>query len=132
MELKPGELITEVRIPLPEADERLRLYKVSRRRDLDIASFTAAVRIRLEDGVIADAKIAFGAVGPTVIRAERTEQFLMGQPFTKAVMTAAGEEAVDEVAPISDVRGSTDYRLQLTRNILLKFYHQNAAPALPA
>ena len=47
LDLRPGELIAEVRIPLPAADELLRLYKVSRRRDLDIATFTAAIRMRL-------------------------------------------------------------------------------------
>ena len=63
-DLRPGELITQVRMPLPADDELLRLYKVSRRRDLDIASFTAAIRMRLDGDTIADAAIAFGAVGP--------------------------------------------------------------------
>ena len=64
-DLQPGELIAQVRIPLPADDELLRLYKVSRRRDLDISSFTAAIRMRLDGDSIADAAIAFGAVGPT-------------------------------------------------------------------
>ena len=52
LDLRPGELITRVRIPLPADDELLRLYKVSRRRDLDIASFTAAIRLRLDGETI--------------------------------------------------------------------------------
>jgi xanthine dehydrogenase small subunit len=121
-DLKRGELITCVRIPLPVDGELLRLYKVSRRRDLDIASFTAAIRLRLDGDTIADAKIAFGAVGPTVIRARRTEVFLRGQRFDEATMLAAGDVAISEITPISDVRGAKDYRYQLARNILLKFY----------
>jgi xanthine dehydrogenase small subunit len=144
LDLKPGELITQVRIPLPQPDDILRLYKVSRRRDLDIAGFTAAIRLRLSpplpkgdpgytpsefngDGkadIIARASIALGAVGPTVLRARRTEKFLLGKPLTEEVMQAAGDIVVDEITPITDVRGAADYRRQLARNVLLKFYHQ--------
>jgi xanthine dehydrogenase small subunit len=127
LELQPGELIVEVRIPLPAEDELLRLYKVSRRRDLDISGFTAAVRMRLDGDVIQQASIAFGAVGPTVLRAKQTERFLVGEPLTLETMQTAGDIAVSEVAPIDDVRGSADYRRQLTRNVLLKFYHQTQA-----
>ncbi len=124
LDLEPGELLTRVIVPLPKEDELLRLYRVSRRRDLDIASFTAAIRLRLDGNSIGTVRIAYGAVGPTIIRALQTEDFLRGQPFTEATMRRAGELAVDEVSPISDVRGSADYRYQLTRNVLLKFYHE--------
>jgi xanthine dehydrogenase small subunit len=129
--LWPGELIVRVRVPLPAPGELLRLYKVSRRRDLDIASFTAAIRLRMDGELIDEAAIAFGAVGPTVIRARETEAFLRGQPLDEDTMRAAGDVAVGEIAPISDVRGAADYRYQLTRNILLKFYHETQTMALP-
>ena len=124
VDLLPGELIATIRVPLPSEDQLLRLYKVSRRRDLDISSFTAAILMKLHDDVIARATVAFGAVGPTIIRARKTEGFLQGKPFTEQTMRDAGEIAIDEVTPISDVRGSADYRYQLTRNILLKFYFE--------
>ncbi|BBO32709.1 xanthine dehydrogenase small subunit [Lacipirellula parvula] len=124
LELKPGELITEVRIPLPAESELLQLYKVSRRRDLDISGFTAAVRMQLDGDAIKQASIAFGAVGPTVMRARQTERFLVGEPLTLETMQTAGDIAVNEVTPIDDVRGSAEYRRQLTRNVLLKFYYQ--------
>lgn len=123
-DLRPGELISRIRVPLPADDELLKLYKVSRRRDLDIASFTAAIRLRLDGGTISRAAIAFGAVGPTVIRARKTEAFLQGRELTEQTMREAGEIAVTEVTPISDVRGSAEYRYQLTRNILMKFWHE--------
>jgi xanthine dehydrogenase iron-sulfur cluster and FAD-binding subunit A len=109
---------------------------VSRRRDLDIAGFTAAFRFQVdEDGAIASAAIALGAVGPTVIRPREVERFLVGRSFTADTMQAAGDMALDEISPISDVRGGADYRRQLARNAFLKFYHQTieeipaAAPA---
>jgi xanthine dehydrogenase iron-sulfur cluster and FAD-binding subunit A len=57
-----------------------------------------------------------------VIRARQTEDFLRGQPFDEETMRAAGDVAVGEITPISDVRGSAEYRYQLTRNVLVKFY----------
>jgi xanthine dehydrogenase small subunit len=130
LDLRPGELITRVRIPLPDEGELLRLYKVSRRRDLDIASFTAAIRMQLDGETIDHAAIAFGAVGPTVIRARETEAFLRGRPLDEDTMIAAGDVAVTEISPISDVRGAADYRYQLARNILLKFYYESQQVAV--
>ena len=123
-DLRADELLTRVIIPLPQANELLRLYKISRRRDLDISTFTAAIRIRLDGETIESAAIAYGAVGPTVLRLRKTEEFLQGRPFTEDTMAAAGDVAVGEITPIGDVRGSKDYRLQLARNVLLKFYHE--------
>jgi xanthine dehydrogenase small subunit len=129
-DLCSGELLSQVDVPLPAQGELLRLYKVSRRRDLDISSFTAAVRIRLEGERIAEVAAAFGGVGPTVLRARRCEEFLLGREFNEETMRDAGELAVAEVSPISDVRGSADYRRQLTRNILLKFYFEHQPDAV--
>ncbi len=126
LDLKPGELLTRIRIPLHEPSDLLRLVKVSRRRDLDIATFTATIWMRLDGETIADAKLAFGACGPTVIRARRTEDLLRGQPFDEDTMRAAGDVAASEISPISDVRGSADFRYQLTRNVLVKFYLEQA------
>jgi len=123
-DLRPGELIARIRIPLPVDGELLRLYKVSRRRDLDISTFTAAIRMRLDGDTIEDASIAFGAVGPVVIRARKTESFLRGRAFDEETMRLAGDVAIAEITPISDVRGAADYRYQLTRNAFLKFFHE--------
>ena len=126
-DLQPGELIAKIRVPLPADGDLLRLYKVSRRRDLDISTFTAAVRLRLDGDTIAEAALAFGAVGPIVIRARRTEAFLLGKPLTEDTMRQAGDVAIAEITPISDVRGAADYRYQLTRNVLVKFFHETQA-----
>jgi len=127
LDMRPGELISRVRVPLPGDSDLLRLYKVSRRRDLDISSFTAAIRMRLDGETITEASIALGAVGPTVVRARKTEAFLRGQSLDEETMRRAGEVAIAEITPISDVRGAADYRYQLTKNILLKFYHETQA-----
>jgi xanthine dehydrogenase small subunit len=121
-DLAADELIARVVLPLPVARERLRLYKVSRRFDLDIATFGAAVRIHEVGGVIRRAALSFTGVAVTVVRLPKTEAFLTGRPFAEATFRRAGRVAREEVEPISDVRGSRTFRRQLAENILTKFY----------
>jgi xanthine dehydrogenase small subunit len=123
LDLRPDEIITRVRIPLPEG-ETLRLYKISKRSHLDISSFTAAMLMRRTDGRVDSIKIAYGGVAPVVLRLPKTEEFLAGKSITREAFAAAGEIARGEVAPISDVRGSREFRLQLAENILQKFYYE--------
>ena len=123
LDLQPGELIRAVRVPRLCGNETLKLYKVSRRRDMDISTFTAAILMTLENNQVACARIAFGGVGPIVVRAKQTEAFLEGREFNEALMRQAGSVARSEITPISDVRGSTDYRFQLAENVLMKFFH---------
>ena len=125
LDLQPDEIITHVHVPV--VSDTLKLYKVSRRRDLDISAFTAAIRLRMADGHIADAKIAYGGVAPVVLRLPKTEEHLRGKRMSADVFEEAGRIARSEVAPISDVRGSKEYRLQLAENIMMKF----AAEARP-
>ncbi len=129
-DLKADELIACVHVPLPTDLQTLKLYKVSRRRDLDISTFTAAVLMELDNstGVIKTIRIAMGGVAPVVLRLPKTEAFLAGKPLAEEVFQEAGRLARTEVAPISDVRGSADFRLQLAENILSKFYFDCAQP----
>ncbi|MGI9519001.1 MAG: xanthine dehydrogenase small subunit [Pirellulaceae bacterium] len=124
MDLQPGELLTRIVIPLPAKHRQLGLYRVARRRDLDISSFTAAISIECDGDTITDAAIACGAVGPVVLRLRKTETFLCGRPLNLETMQLAGDVAVQEITPITDVRGAAEYRFQLTRNVLLKFLHE--------
>jgi xanthine dehydrogenase small subunit len=124
-DLQPDELIVRVRVPIVR--DTLRLYKVSRRRDLDISAFTAAIRLQLADSHITRAWIAYGGVAPTVVRLPQTEAFLAGKPLALETFREAGRIARGEVKPISDVRGSADYRTQLAENILCKFWYEASA-----
>jgi len=124
-DLQPHEIITRVRVPI--VSDTLRLYKVSRRRDLDISAFTAAIRLRVSNSHIEEATIAYGGVAPVVMRLPKTESYLAGKSIASDTFEEAGRIARGEVAPISDVRGSRDYRLQLAENILCKFYYDELA-----
>lgn len=119
-DLQPDEIITRVRIGIVR--DTLKLYKVSRRKDLDISAFTAAIRLSMTGDRIGRVAIAYGGIAPTVIRLPRTEAFLAGKSATLDTFEQAGRIARDDIKPISDVRGSADYRLQLAENIMAKFW----------
>lgn len=129
-DLADDEIITAVELPLPAADESVRLYKVSRRRDLDIATFGAGVRVRQQGGVIQSAAIAYSGVAPTIVQLPRTEAYLLGRPFEESTFRQAGRLARSEIEPISDVRGTADFRWHLAENILIKFYFDEAGEAV--
>ena len=123
LDLQPDEIITRIRIPLPAPADTMRLYKVSKRSHLDISSFTAAMVMRREGDRIGSIRIAYGGVGPVILRLPKTEQFLGGRAFALETFEEAGRFAREEITPITDVRGSRDFRLELAGNILRKFYY---------
>jgi xanthine dehydrogenase small subunit len=106
LDLAADELLVRVRMPLPEADDILRLVKVSRRRDLDISTFTSAILVRRAGDRIARARVAYGGVGPNVVRMRGTEAALVGPSFTEATFRRAGDVAAGEIRPLTDVHGS--------------------------
>ncbi len=123
-EMTPDELITSIRWNLPEPEGVLKLYKVSKRKDLDISTFTAGILLKLKNGKINKARLAYGGVGPVVLRLPKTERYMQGKPVTATIFQQAGSMASEEISPISDVRASTDYRSQLAENIMMKFFHE--------
>jgi xanthine dehydrogenase small subunit len=130
-DLAPEEIITRVSVPLPAADEVLKLYKVSRRRDLDIATVGAAIRLKRAGDVITRAFVAVSGVAPTVLRLPGTEAYLQGKLFAEETFREAGRRARAEATPLSDVRGSRDFRLRLTENLLIKCYHDCMTNEMP-
>lgn len=123
---KPGEMITRIHLPLPVPGEILKLYKLSRRQHLDISAFTAAIKLTVAGEIITSAKVAYGGVGPVVSRVTAVEEFLSGKAYSLETFLEAGRVARGAVEPISDVRGSRDYRLQLAENIMVKFWYETA------
>ena len=123
LDLRDNEIIASIRCPIVGKNETLKLYKVSKRRDMDISTFTAAFLIGQQDNTITHARVAIGGAGPTVLRAPKAETAMTDQPLSLETMCRAGVIARDEITPISDVRGSDAYRYQLAENIFAKCYH---------
>jgi xanthine dehydrogenase small subunit len=119
-----SEMITRIVIPLPKADEVLRLYKITKRQHLDISSFTAAIVVKVKHDKIAHARVILGGVGPVVMRLAKVEEFLLGKVDKLDTYKGAGRMARNEIEPIDDVRGSREFRLQLAENIFQKFFYE--------
>tara|TARA_B100000676_G_scaffold217121_1_gene213860 strand:+ start:313 stop:1824 length:1512 start_codon:yes stop_codon:yes gene_type:complete len=124
LNIRSNELITKVRWKIPEFGDILKLYKVSKRKDLDISTFTAGIMISLKEGKIQKARLAFGGVAPVILRLPKVEKFLQGKPMLGSIFKEAGSLACNEISPISDVRASSEYRLNLSENIFQKFFYE--------
>lgn len=118
LEKKPEELLTEIRIPMADGSTQVHFEKVSKRRCLDIATVNSAAQVRLENDMIASAALAAGGVAPVPLLLRQTGNFLRGQIMSKAVAKEAMDIAQGEISPISDVRGSADYKRLLLRQQL--------------
>ncbi|MGA0320846.1 MAG: xanthine dehydrogenase small subunit [bacterium] len=125
MDLMPGEMIRSISLNLPEKNDIFRLYKVSKRKDLDISSFTAGMLLSLNQNRMTKVRLAMGGVAPVALRLKKTEDWLNGKDFSLDIMKQAGRKAVQEISPISDVRASKDYRLRLAENIFEKLYYES-------
>jgi CO/xanthine dehydrogenase FAD-binding subunit len=125
--LQPDEVITEVLVPLPPKQTKGAFYKLAIRRYMDIAIVDVAVLLTVNsDGAIINARIALGAVAPTPIRAYEAEERLKGYPLDELLAKEAAELAQQAARPITDQRGSAEYRRlmveRLTRRLLLQAY----------
>ncbi|MEM3265414.1 MAG: xanthine dehydrogenase family protein subunit M [Conexivisphaerales archaeon] len=116
--LKPGELITEIQFR-KNLQSRSSWSRVGRRNANTISVVSVAVKALVEDNVFKEARIGLGAVGPTPIFAERASNYLVGRNVSLNSIEEAASIATKESSPISDVRGSREYRLIMV-NLLVK------------
>ena len=127
----PDELIAAVRIPLADAQTRLFWRKVGTRRAQSISKVMAAAALRIEDGVITAARIGLGAVADRPIRPTTAERVLLGLAPGPAAAAAVAAVLASTLKPISDVRSTAAYRLEVAQNIVARFLTA-AASASPA
>jgi xanthine dehydrogenase small subunit len=118
---QPGEFVAGILVPKLEPDQLFRAYKVSKRFDSDISAVLGAFRFTVRDGVIAEARIAFGGMAATPKRAASAEARLIGAVPVKAASWASAIEALGEdYQPLSDMRASADYRMETAKALLAK------------
>jgi xanthine dehydrogenase small subunit len=120
MDLKPGELITALEIPSPPQQRFFKNYKVSQRRDLDISCVNASIIAQGTDQ-IDDIRISWGGVGPTTLRMKKTEATLKGKSLDQETINQAKQALLSEMTPITDARGSAEFRKLISMNLLDKF-----------
>lgn len=125
MDLAPQELVTH--ISLPKENLEFKLYKVSKRKDLDISAVTLAIAFKRQDKTLTECRIALGGVAVSVLRLTNIEGMLINTPLTETLMVDLFNLIDPLITPQSDVRGSSDYRRLLVRNLLLKFFHEEVS-----
>jgi len=115
--LMSDEILKEIFIP-QTADRRGATYlKLGKRKAMEIAIIGIGVAIHLNgsDREITDCRIAMGSVAPTPVRARQGEEILRGQEVNDELIEETAVAAAEEARPISDVRGSREYRLDMIR-----------------
>ncbi|MBT6122334.1 MAG: xanthine dehydrogenase small subunit [Candidatus Puniceispirillum sp.] len=117
---KSDEFVSAIIVPKIKAPY-LRCYKLSKRFDQDISAVMMAANVTVKNGTITDAVIAFGGMAGTPLRAKAAEAVLIGGSFNESSFVAAAATLGDDFAPLSDMRGSADYRMQAARNLVLKY-----------
>jgi carbon-monoxide dehydrogenase medium subunit len=112
-----GEILTEVQVPFPPAPNGFQYIKHSIRKAMDLAVVGVAVVLSAPPGKdrCSEAKIALGAVGPIPIRAWRAENYLRGKKLEENVIAQAAAFASQEAQPITDIRSSDEYRMEMVR-----------------
>jgi xanthine dehydrogenase small subunit len=124
--LAPGELIASVHIPRPTARIQ-RFYKASKRPLDDISTVAAAFALDLTtDGHVERLRIAYGGVAATPLRALAAEQLALGEPWNAATVTRLLPELAKLGTPLSDFRGSAEYRRALIGRLLEKFFAESS------
>jgi len=121
-DLRPGEFIERIRLPLPAPGTSLHCYKLSKRFDQDISAVCVAYCLELEDDCVKSVRIACGGLAATVKRALHCEQALTGQPWTEATVEQGMAAFARDFEPITDMRASAAYRLRCGQNLLRRLY----------
>ncbi|MFI8483122.1 xanthine dehydrogenase small subunit [Pseudomonas sp. NPDC078700] len=123
-----AEFIEKIIVPRAQANRAFRAYKVSKRLDDDISAVCAAFNIEVADGVVQNARIAFGGMAAIPKRAAACEAALNGAAWYPGVIEQACTALAEDFTPLSDFRASKEYRLLIAQNLLRKFFLEMQAP----
>lgn len=126
-DIRPGEFVEAIHIPLPDSRDIFEVHKISKRRDEDISSVCGAFWIKRDGDQIDDARIAFGGMAGIPKRAHSVEQKLIGQSWTEETVVRAQDCFAKDFEPITDARASAKYRALVCRNLLMRVYQSTLA-----
>ena len=114
----PGEHMEKILVDMPVQGSYIHFEKVSKRRNLDIATVNTAIKLVVRDGVIDHCSLAAGGVAPVPAYLAQTSAFLEGKKITEALVEEAALMAQQEITPISDARGTAAYKKQLLGQLI--------------
>lgn len=122
LDKKEYEFIEKIVLEIPSKNNLFNFEKVSKRTHLDIASVNSAISINCDLNTIVNASIAFGGVGPIPMYLPKTSQFMEGKEISEDLILQANEMAQTEISPISDTRGSSEYKRLLVRQLIIAHF----------
>ncbi len=133
-DLQAGEFIEWIELPLPEAGQHLRAWKVSKRYDSDISALCGAFELRFDgqspsSRVLRAVRIAFGGLAATVQRAQAAERALLATGWNPAGVQAAQAALHQDFKPLSDLRASAGYRLEAAQALVQRLWWSVEQPA---
>lgn len=124
--LEPGEILTEIQIPIPPAGTGSAYHKLERKVG-DYATAGVAVQITLgDDGIVKAAGIGLTNVNPLPMRASRSEEALIGKPLTEESIAAAAQYASEDCSPTADLRGTEEYKRAMVGVLVKRMIHEAA------
>lgn len=119
---KESEIIEEISIKVPNKNYKFNFEKVSKRTYMDIASVNSAILLEFKDGLIENIRMSAGGVSPIPLYLKKSSEFLKNKPIEKNSILNSINIAKNEISPISDIRGSREYKsLLLTQLIKAHF-----------
>ena len=121
MLLAPNELLARIRMPRNTRGAMHYYRKVGTRKAQAISKVCLAALAKLEQDQISAIRIALGSVAPIVVRCVQTENALRGRGANTETIKSACASLSQEISPIDDIRSSSDYRLQVAKNLLTDF-----------
>ena len=125
--IEEGEFVQAIVVPLAAFGRQVRGYKISKRFDCDISALCAGMAIELAGGTVQSIRLAYGGMAATVRRAAQAEAALVGQVWNQAAVRAAQQALAQDFKPLSDMRASAAYRLQVAQNLLMRFWLETRA-----
>ncbi|PPB79911.1 xanthine dehydrogenase small subunit [Albidovulum inexpectatum] len=119
---RPGEFVEAVTMPASAPD--LACYKLSKRFDQDISTLCGCFNIAVQDGRVTDARIAFGGMAGIPKRARAVEAALIDRAWSAETIASALPAFAEDFTPLTDMRGSAEYRLEAARNLLVRHFRE--------
>jgi CO/xanthine dehydrogenase FAD-binding subunit len=118
--LKHDEIVTEIQLPLPPSGAKGSFHKFAQRKAMELPVVAVGTLCRTSGGAWTEVRLALGAVAKKPFRAQKTEKFLLKKKTDEKTLRLAAEMAAGECAPITDLRASKEYRLELVKELVFR------------
>jgi len=122
LDLEDGELVDHVSFDQPVENSCFNFEKVSQRTFLDIASVNSSIYLESKDENIINARLSAGGVAPIPLYLKKTSEFLTGKIISTDIITEAAAISQTEISPITDARGSAEYKALLLRQLIMAHF----------